>query len=254
VNEDVPAFRRVCLYPRIGCADIRFLRFDSSVCGPCSFETGSAVRFWLWRSPTGNSADRSRHLSTDLVTSSLKRTDDLGSNPPRQACEFLNLGLVHVLEYGAASADLKPSSPWARSRFKIEMNRSKNTSFADRLSAAADAKKAQLERAARAKSEAESPAAVERRTAREAVRVARDARIAERRATKLAAEARQAAALAAAQAAEAAAREAALKAEQEARDAEFAEQTAREAALEAERQAARDARYAARKARKRKGR
>jgi hypothetical protein len=60
--------------------------------------------------------------------------------------------------------------------------------------------------------------------------------------------------LAAAQLAEAAAREAALKAEQEARDAEFAEQAAREAALEAERQAARDARYAARKARKRKGR
>src|SRR5216683_2294078 len=100
------------------------------------------------------------------------------------------------------------------------MDRSKNTGFADRLSAAADAKKAQLERAARARSVAESPAAVEQRTAREAVRVARDTRIAER----------------------------------EAREAEFAEQTAREAALEAERQAARDARCAARKARKRKGR
>jgi hypothetical protein len=47
---------------------------------------------------------------------------------------------------------------------KFEMNRSKNTSFADRLRAAADAKKAQLERAARAKSAAESPAAVEQRT------------------------------------------------------------------------------------------
>src|ERR1700756_5095228 len=103
------------------------------------------------------------------------------------------------------------------------MNKSQNTSFADRLSAAADAKKAQLERAARARSEAESPVAVERRMAREAVRAARDARIAERKATKLAIEARQAAALAAAQAAEAAAREAALKAAQEARDAEFAE-------------------------------
>ena len=84
------------------------------------------------------------------------------------------------------------------------MNRSKNTSFADRLSAAADAKKAQLERAARARSETESPAAVERRRAREAIRLARDARIAERKAAKLAAEARQAAALAAAQVAEAA--------------------------------------------------
>ena len=134
------------------------------------------------------------------------------------------------------------------------MIRSKNASFADRPSAAAEAKKAQLERAAQARSEAESPAAIKRRMARDAVKVARDARIAERRATKLAVEARQAAALAAAQAAEVAAREAGLKAEQEARDAEFAEQIAREAALEAERQAARDARYAARKLRKRKGR
>jgi hypothetical protein len=61
--------------------------------------------------------------------------------------------------------------------YKLEMNRSKNTSFADRLSAAAEAKKAQLERAARARSAAESPEAVERRTAREAVRVARDAQL-----------------------------------------------------------------------------
>src|SRR5271156_2976693 len=76
------------------------------------------------------------------------------------------------------------------------MNWSKNASFADRLSAAAEAKKAQLERAAQARSEAESPAAIKRRMARDAVTVARDARIAERRATKLAVEARQAAALA----------------------------------------------------------
>src|SRR5580704_5587100 len=101
------------------------------------------------------------------------------------------------------------------------MNWSKNASFADRLSAAAEAKKAQLERAAQARSEAESPTAIKRRMARDAVKVARDARIAERRATKLAVEARQAAALAAAQAAEVAAREAALKAEQAARDANF---------------------------------
>jgi hypothetical protein len=153
-----------------------------------------------------------------------------------------------ICRSGALSQEPLPLS------VKVEMNRSKNTDFADRLKTAADAKKAQLERAALARSEAESPAAIKRRMARDAVKVARDARIAERRATKLAVEARQAAALAAAQAAEVAAREAALKAEQEARDAEFAEQTAREAALEAERQTARDARYAARKARKRKGR
>src|SRR5260370_20969775 len=78
-----------------------------------------------------------------------------------------------------------------------------------------------------ARSAAESPAAVERRKAREAVGVARDARIAERKATKLAIEASQAAALAATQAAEAAAREVALKAEQDARDAEFTERPAR---------------------------
>ena len=59
--------------------------------------------------------------------------------------------------------------------------------------------------------------------------MARDARIAERKATKLAIEAPQAAALVDAQAVEAAAREATLKAEQEARDAEFAERITREA-------------------------
>ena len=50
------------------------------------------------------------------------------------------------------------------------MNWSKNASFADRLSAAAEAKKAQLERAAQARSEAESPAAIKRRMARDAVK------------------------------------------------------------------------------------
>ena len=64
-----------------------------------------------------NSADRSRHLSTNVVTPSLKRTDDLRSDPPRQARELFDLGLVHALEYGVASADLKPSIPWDRSRF-----------------------------------------------------------------------------------------------------------------------------------------
>src|SRR3984893_12418643 len=77
----------------------------------------SVVRFWLWRSATGNSADRSRHLSTNVVTPSLKRTDDLRSDPSGEARELFNLGLVHALKYGVASADLKPSIPWARSRF-----------------------------------------------------------------------------------------------------------------------------------------
>jgi hypothetical protein len=50
------------------------------------------IRFWLWkRSATAASPDRSGHLSTDVVTSSLKRTDDLRSNPSREAREFFNL-------------------------------------------------------------------------------------------------------------------------------------------------------------------
>lgn len=162
-----------------------------------------------------------------------------------------------TLKYDLASATYPFRSfgtePFALS-YKIEMNGPKHTGFADRLSVAADAKKALLERAARARSAADSPAAIERRAAREAARVARDARIAERKAAKLAIETQRAAALATQQAAEAAAREAALKAEEEAREAEFAERVAREAEEEAVRQEARDARYAARKARKRKGR
>jgi hypothetical protein len=225
---------------------------------PNQSDWSSSIRLWLWRSATGDSTDRSRHLSTNVVTPSFKRTDDLRSDPSREARELFNLGLVHRPGIWGGKRRSGTIGPLGRNsphieRIKIEMNRSKNVAFADRLSAAADAKKAQLERAVQARSAAESPAAVDRRTAREAVRVARDARIAERKATKLAIEASQAAALAAAQAAEAAAREVALKADQDARDAEFAERTAREAAVEAERQAARDARYAARKARKRKG-
>ena len=49
------------------------------------------------------------------------------------------------------------------------MNTLKNTGFADRLNAAAEAKKAQLERAARAKAAADSPEAAERRAARQAI-------------------------------------------------------------------------------------
>src|ERR1700730_4498953 len=61
--------------------------------------------------------DRSGDLSTDVVTTLLKRTDHLPSDPSGEARELFNLGLVHALEYGVASADLKPSIPWARSRF-----------------------------------------------------------------------------------------------------------------------------------------
>ena len=63
---------------------------------PNQSEWSSVIRFWLWRrSATGNSADWSRHLSTNVVTPSLKRTDDLRSEPSREARELFNLGLVH---------------------------------------------------------------------------------------------------------------------------------------------------------------
>jgi hypothetical protein len=115
--------------------------------------------------------------------------------------------------------------------------------FDDRLSAAANAKKAELEKF-RARSGTNDPAFAERQAARHAVSLARDARTAERAASRLAGLAREAA--------EQSARDAAVEAEQAARAAEVARQAADDVALEAERKAARDARYAARKARSRK--
>jgi hypothetical protein len=51
---------------------------------------GLVVRFWLSKRTTGNPADRSRYLFTDVVTPSLKSTDDLPSDPSRQARELFN--------------------------------------------------------------------------------------------------------------------------------------------------------------------
>lgn len=117
----------------------------------------------------------------------------------------------------------------------------KNPDFADRLSSAAHAKMALLEKF-RTQPGVNDPAFAEREAIRRATRIARDARAADRKAVREAQEAvRQAA-------------QAALDAELAARQAlemhEAAEQAAREVALDAERKAARDARYAARKARK----
>ena len=110
--------------------------------------------------------------------------------------------------------------------------------FQDRLSSAAEAKKALLEKA-KAKLNADDPATLERRAAREAIIKARNERVAAKEAQRLAAEAARKAEEER-MAAEKAAREAAEKAERE----------AREAALAAERQAKRDAQIAARKGRK----
>lgn len=113
-----------------------------------------------------------------------------------------------------------------------------NKNFSERLSTAAHAKKAMLDKF-RARPAADDPAVVERRAARQAINDARQARIAEREAARLAQEA-----------CEAAERDARDRAEHERRVREATEAAEREAALEAERKTARDARYAARKARK----
>jgi hypothetical protein len=85
------------------------------------------------------------------------------------------------------------------------MDNSKRTNFDDRLSAAASAKKAELENF-RARSGTNDPAIAERQAARQAISLARDARIAERNASRLVRLAREAG--------EKAARDAAAEAEE----------------------------------------
>lgn len=108
----------------------------------------------------------------------------------------------------------------------------KGTGVDDRLSTAANAKTAELEKF-RAKSGANDPAFAERQAARHAIKVARDARIAEPKDARLASAACEAV-------------------EQAAREADVAGQAARDVVLQAERKPARYVRYAARKARPRK--
>jgi len=114
--------------------------------------------------------------------------------------------------------------------------------FNERLSAAANAKQALLERF-RAKVNTNDPEFRRKQAERLAISQAREARTAERQAAREVAEAAERAAREAKEAAERAERE-----EREAR--ERAEAAAWKAALEEEKKAARDARYAARKARK----
>jgi cell division protein FtsN len=114
--------------------------------------------------------------------------------------------------------------------------------FGERLSAAATAKQAVLERF-RAKMGANDPELIKKQEERLAIAQARDARLSARKAEREAREAAERAALEA--------REAAERAEREEREArEHAEAVAWKAALEEEKKAQRDARYAARKARK----
>jgi hypothetical protein len=126
-----------------------------------------------------------------------------------------------------------------------QMGGFKDPSYLERKSAATDARKAALEKF-RASTAANEPGAAERQASRQAVSVARDARAAGRKAAKAAREIEVAEAAARArEAAEQAERDAAALAKRE-----LAEKASREVAEQAGRKAGRDARYAARKARK----
>ena len=103
----------------------------------------------------------------------------------------------------------------------------KEKSFGERLSASGDAKKAALAKFL-ARPAADDPAVAARRAERETLNAAREVRLAERAAERAAEEARQ-------------------LAEQTVR---AAEKVIADAALEAKQKATRDARYAARKARR----
>jgi hypothetical protein len=125
---------------------------------------------------------------------------------------------------------------------RVENGHHEDKGFRDRLNAAAEAKKALLEKF-RAKAGPDDPAVAERQAARQAVSEARDVRDVARKAAREEDAVRRAAETE--QRAADAAREAAAQA---ARDVEAkAETAARDAALKAEQKAARDARYAARK-------
>jgi hypothetical protein len=124
----------------------------------------------------------------------------------------------------------------------MPMNTYKNDSFGSRLATAANARNAALERF-RARPGPDDVAVLERQAARKAVSVARDARIGERKAAREAEAVRLAA--------EQAACEAALKAAAAEQAARAIEASERAAALAIAQKAARDARYAARNARRR---
>ena len=128
-----------------------------------------------------------------------------------------------------------------------ELKRSKQSGFDDRLTAAANAKKALLEKFL-ARTAVNDPGLAERQSHRQAIVADREIRAAKRKALRLESEAHAAA--------ETAAKAAVLAAEQITRDTAAAEQAVRDAAsavaLKVEQKIARDARYAARQARGRK--
>lgn len=121
----------------------------------------------------------------------------------------------------------------------------KHQDFGERLNVAKNAKQAMAEKF-RQRPGLDDPAVAERRAARASVSAARDARIAEREAKRLADDAR----LTAEREARAIEQVEQDKLQAEQNERMAAEKVADDARLEVERKAARDARYAARKARK----
>jgi hypothetical protein len=121
----------------------------------------------------------------------------------------------------------------------------KDNGFADRLGTAHKARKAMLERV-RAMPSADDPAVTGRKAARQAISAAREVRLAERESDRIAAQARKAEERLVHEVNEQEKR----LAKEAAETVERAEEADRQAALEVAQKAARDARYAARKARK----
>src|SRR4051794_10077469 len=187
-----------------------------------------------WRRARRGPAARPRSLRPTRRRSPRRparcRTRSPGRRPPRRRRRSGSSSWrVRLIVIGVAGPPPSPDAP-ITPREGSTLTAYKDKDFGERLSTAAAARKATLERF-RAKPGPDDPAVAERRAARQALVVAREARLAEREAARKVEKAREAA-----------------REEEAARQA--AEQTGRDVALEAERKAARDARYAARKARR----
>jgi hypothetical protein len=155
---------------------------------------------------------------------------------------------LELFQRGLVPYKAGPRNDDFRAQHAIEEGEMKGRdTFADRLTAAAKAKQDLLERA---RAKANDPALAERQAQHRAQAAERAARLAQRQAEKKAAEERAAAERAAAEAAK---REA-DRIEAERLEAERIAEADRLVALAAEQKAARDARYAARKARSKKKR
>ena len=132
-----------------------------------------------------------------------------------------------------------------------KVGRFNNTNFADRITSAATAKQALVEKL-KSKPAPDDPEVLRKQAERQAIVEAREKRQAEKeeaRRAQLAREAEERAAREAAEAASEAERQAQLELEKAAAESARLERAARILADEAERKAIRDARYAARKAR-----